>query len=322
MVSALLDLLRDQLGQWLSIEAMQKALALSAEGVNAQVAQLRTMGYVIESSREGDFRLTAESEKLDRDIIACGLDLRRLGEKILVYECVDSTNDIAWQHANEPDHDGMVVFAEQQRKGRGRLGRVWSSPRGSSILCSVLLHKVEAMAPQALPLLIGLAAAQAIDKLLSRPISRIKWPNDVTINGRKIAGTMLEARRTAIGMTCVLGIGINCRQQRDDFEPELRDTATSLAMITGAAIDRMQLARYLLSELDNWITLAGQGQNEKLHQAWLRYCDDIGRSATLINNGQAFTGRIVDVAPETGLLLQIEHGPVKVFDAATTTVDR
>ena len=262
------------------------------------------------------------SDTLDRDMIAGGLDLRRLGGKILVYECVDSTNDIVWQHADEPGHDGLVVFAEQQRKGRGRLGRTWSAPRGSSILCSVLLQKVEAMAPQALPLLIGLAAAQAIDKLLSRPVSRIKWPNDVTINGGKIAGTMLEARRTSVGMTCVLGIGINCRQQRDDFEPELCDAATSLAMVTGDTVDRLQLARYLLGELDYWITLAGQGQNEKLHRAWLRYCDDIGRSATLINNGQSFTGRIIDVCPETGLLLQIEHGPVKVFDAATTAVER
>lgn len=259
---------------------------------------------------------------LDRDSIRDGLDLKRIGGRILVYECADSTNDIVWDHGDEPGYDGLVVFAEEQRKGRGRLGRNWAAGRGSSILCSVLLQDVAGMAAQALPLLLGLATARALDESAGRALTRIKWPNDVTIEGKKIAGTLVEARRRQAGTAAVLGIGINCQQQQEDFGPELRDTAVSLSMVTGSAIDRTQLARHLLSELDSWIVSASQGQNDNLHSTWMRYCDDVGRSVTLVNNGQSFSGRIVDVSCERGLLLQIEQGPMKVFEAATTTVVR
>lgn len=321
--SEVLRLLRGSGGGWVSLEVLQSAAEVSSDEICQIIEKLREIGYEIESAALKGFGLRGiNKEGLSSELISYGLATERIGQKVLVYEATDSTNDVAWCHAGEDGFDGLAVFAEQQRRGRGRLGRSWLAGRGSSVLCSVLLQDLAELPREGLALLAGLAAAEAIESCCGRRV-RIKWPNDVTFEGRKVAGTIVESRREGSSDGFVIGVGVNCSQQQEDFGPELRESATSLRLMCGSEVDRVQLAQELLCRLEDWLKVASTESGlERLHQSWLGRCDEVGRRIRLVCNNQTFEGRVIDVCPKKGLLLQLDAGAVRVFDAATTTVDR
>ena len=316
---ALLELLRRHRGQWLGMEALRRVLDLPPRQIHEQMDRLRAMGHEVEMQPAQGFRLVGLAAGLSSELIEYGLGTRRVGRKVLVYEETDSTNDVAWQYAAESGYDGLAVFAERQRAGRGRLGRTWQSPAGSSILSSVLLQGENRIYGQVLTLLVGLATAAAIEKSCQVKV-RIKWPNDVTIEARKVAGTMVESRQRGGACQYVLGMGVNCQQGAEDFAPELRAGAVSLRQITGRLVDRLHLAQEMLRQIDEWLVEVADKGPKKLHEQWLGRYDDIGRRITLVRNNQYFEGRVIEICPEKGLLLQLDSGPVMVFNAATTSV--
>ncbi len=328
MEHSLLKLLIVNQNNWLSLNAIKIALSFSPQQIINMVNSLSKKGYTIESSPAYGFRLIGESFKLTSELIEDDLYAQRLASSVLVYETTDSTNDIAWHYAQEPaqgpisnSYDGLVIFAEQQRSGRGRLGRQWVAPMGSSILCSVLLIESgnNSLGGQALTLLAGLSVAQTIESLTNiKP--RIKWPNDVIVNGKKIAGVMVESRKINQNTAYVIGIGLNCFQTAEDFPPECRDIAISLRQATDQPINRLKLTQELLRRMDHWLIEISKGSHKDLHDTWANHCDNINCRLSVLSNGQTYTGRVVDVDLEKGLVLQLDNGPIKLFDSTTTTV--
>ena len=315
----LLHFLRTHCRQWMQMQALQHGVALDPQQILAVITRLRDQDYEIETSPVNGFRLAAPPARLNADLIEYELSTEQVGGKILVYETTDSTNDVAWHYAAETGYDGLAVFAEHQRAGRGRLGRRWQAPPRSSILCSILLQDQSPDHQEPLTLIAGLAAASAIECTCALPV-RIKWPNDVTCRGRKIAGTIVESRQINSKLCYVIGIGINCRQNREDFEPELQSSATSIQLNLDRQIDRVELARQLLIQFDScWSQVISDGC-QSLHDEWLNRCDNLGRRLTLTQNNQCYTGRVLDVNPQAGLMLQLDTGAVKIFPGATTSV--
>lgn len=146
-----------------------------------------------------------------------------------VYQRAGSTNDIARALAVEGAPAGTVVLADEQTAGRGRGGRAWSSPPGMGVWMSIVLRPPSLPAPGLLPILVGLAAAEKLDRYTHPSVVRVKWPNDLQVGGRKLAGILCEATWDGSGPSfVVVGIGINVLHFPADFPPELRDTATSL----------------------------------------------------------------------------------------------
>ncbi|HKP01989.1 MAG TPA: biotin--[acetyl-CoA-carboxylase] ligase [Chthoniobacterales bacterium] len=174
----------------------------------------------------------------------------RIGGEIVVVEETRSTNDLAWAAADRGAAEGFVVFAERQTAGRGQYGRRWESAPYQAIAMSVLLRP--AMTLRESPRLTSLLAeviAATVTQATGYP-AVIKPPNDVYVEGRKVAGVLVEGRTAGDGgYVAVAGIGINVNQDIDDFPPELRATAASLAMITGKKISRARLAIALLQRL-------------------------------------------------------------------------
>lgn len=318
---AVLELLRQRAGQWLGIEVISKSLDLAPTVVKRQIELLQRVGHEIEVMPTYGYRLGGVIQQLRSEIIEYGLETERAGKKVLVYDSTESTNDIAWHYAREKGYDGLAVFAEYQRAGRGRLGREWAAAKGSSILVSVLLQESQGIGGQALTLLAGLAAAQAVETTCGLKL-QIKWPNDVYYSGRKLAGTLVESRTMGGRIAYVMGIGINCQQMPEDFPAPLRATAVSLRQATGQEVDRVGLARELLRQVDRWLGRLGEGQSKALHDEWLLRCDEIGRKITLMINGQQFTGQVIDVCPEQGLLLRLDNGAIKAFEGAACSVVR
>jgi BirA family biotin operon repressor/biotin-[acetyl-CoA-carboxylase] ligase len=188
------------------------------------------------------------NESLDRDRISAG-EAARLRPRIIVFRETESTNDVVMRAAEGGEPEGLVAFAERQTKGRGQFGRKWSSADGVGLWFSVLLRprwpasKLPEMTP-----LVAVAVARALAMASGLPI-RIKPPNDIFCQGRKLAGILSEAR-TGNEVFVIVGIGINVNHAVDDFPLELRTSATSLAIEAGVGCDREQVASAVLAAID------------------------------------------------------------------------
>ncbi len=248
---------------------------------------------------------------------------QRLGRHLVLLDQADSTN--TWLLARaERLGDGAVVLAEYQTAGRGRLGRSWLAPRGSSILMSVLL--IEPPESALLPLATAaasLAAVAAVERETTC-IPRLRWPNDIVARGRKLGGVLAESRPVAsAGATAralVVGIGLNCYQQTAHFAGELAHRATSLEIECREPVSRAALARCLLGDLDARLADATTpGGPERLMRDWAARCDDIATRVTLRENGRLYTGTVLDVVDNGDLLVQLDQGGRRRFESTTTT---
>ena len=249
---------------------------------------------------------------MDPDKITVNLRTSRIGGKVLVYDSTSSTNDVAAEYSKNAANDGLVIFTEQQTAGRGRGGNKWQSGRADSVLCSILLTS------NTLPIeLLSLACAVAVAEAIGKP-ARIKWPNAVMLNGRKVAGILLETKPNG---ACIVGIGINCHQSEDSFVSELQHTATSLDIETKSVTDRVSLARRLLISMDHWLDAASRAGDEVIER-WSNLSVQLGHRIKLNYNGRQFAGNCVGIDPEKGLILQLDRGGRRMFDAAHSTIVR
>jgi BirA family biotin operon repressor/biotin-[acetyl-CoA-carboxylase] ligase len=195
--------------------------------------------------------MSEPSDRLIATELRAALAGHRIGNEIVVVEETASTNDLAWEAAERGAVEGFVAFAERQTKGRGQYGRHWESAPYLGLWFSVLLRPSVTLreSPKLTCLLAEAVAATIAAETGTGPA--IKWPNDIYIAGRKVAGVLVEGRTTSDGSyVAVAGIGINVNQTMEDFPEELRVTAGSLAMATGRRIGRMELAIALLRRLD------------------------------------------------------------------------
>ncbi len=279
-------------------------------------------------------------DRLDPDLIQAKLRTKRIGRKVLVYDRTSSTSDVAAEYARNPDNAGLVVFAEEQTAGRGRSGAKWHGRRGDSLLLSVVLVNCT-IGGELLSLACAVAVAEAIGQVGGHP-ARIKWPNDIILDGRKVAGILLEstcvsrisslASRTPTGPsahgqdtryetrdTTIIGIGINCHQTTDSFPADLQATAISLDMAGGTRCRRVTVARRVLCSLDHWLRVAERSK-EQVIETWSRVSTQLGQRITLSYNGKRFTGNCIGVDPENGLILQLDRGGVRMFHAAQASV--
>ncbi len=260
------------------------------------------------------------TDLLDPDKIKANLKTKRIGRKILVYSRTSSTQTIAAEYAKSKGNDGLVIFAEEQTAGRGRADNEWYSSRSDSILCSIVLSTgVSRTAPtELLSLTCAVAVAEAIGSS-TKGDAKIKWPNDIMLNGKKVAGILLESKTDNSGNTCIIGIGINCHQKKDSFPLELQPIATSIDIESHSTSDRIWLAKRLLTSMEHWLEVAALTSDKVIDQ-WRNLSVQLSHRVKLIYNGREFSGNCIGIDPEKGLILQLDTGGVRMFDAGHTTI--
>ncbi|MEW6253307.1 MAG: biotin--[acetyl-CoA-carboxylase] ligase [Planctomycetota bacterium] len=286
------------------------------------------------------------------DLLAGG-PLRRLGRRVFVLETVDSTNAFLLARAGaEGDAvraglDGALASAEYQTAGRGRLGRRWHAPRGSSILLSTLLiEPADSPLLERITVLAAVAACETVEAAASVGVA-VRWPNDLVCSARKLGGVLAEAsplagqrasargprrRRTersspdtvaaqgGLLTAVVIGIGLNCLQQRGHFPPELADRATSLELESARPVSRRAVAAALVAHLDRRLAELGQpGGWPRLLAAWRGRCDDMGARVTLEHDGRTLSGTAVEVTDSGHLVVELDAGGRRHFAPTTTT---
>jgi len=262
-------------------------------------------------------KATPSPDALDPDKIKSHLRTKRMGQKVVVYNSTASTNNIAAEYAKNKNNDGLVVLAEEQIQGRGRSGNKWVSGKGDSVICSILLTECGINA-ELLSLTIAVATAEAIGKC-TKAEAKIKWPNDIILNNKKVAGILVESKKAGKLTAYVIGIGINCHQSKQDFPAELRKIATSIDIETGGSIDRISLIKRLLTSIDNWLEIAEQDKEEVIEH-WQQLSTQLGQRVSLVYNKKKFAGNCIGIDPEKGLVLQLDTGGIRMFQAAQTTI--
>jgi BirA family biotin operon repressor/biotin-[acetyl-CoA-carboxylase] ligase len=254
-----------------------------------------------------------KNDILNPDRIKADLSAARIGREVIVFKSTSSTNDIAAEYAANKENDRLVILAEEQTAGRGRAANKWLSAPSESILCSILLTDCPLN-----PELLCLAAAVAVAETIGQS-AKIKWPNDIFLNDKKVAGILLESKTYDYGPAYIIGIGINCHQRKDSFPPELRPITTSIDIETQTTCSRVSIARRLLACLDHQLETA-QHDSTRIIDQWRELSIQLGHRITLIYNGRKFTGNCIGIDPQKGLILQLDTGAVRMFDTAHTTI--
>ena len=200
------------------------------------------------------------------------LDTLRVGRRVLLYDRVDSTNNLAAALAADPANDGTVVLANEQAAGRGQHGRTWQCPPGVGVLMSVLIFPPpELRRPSILTAWAAVAVCETIRRCTTLQ-AKIKWPNDILIQGRKVCGILIEQARGTVA-----GIGLNVSQSPESLARAGLPAAGSLACFTDRPLDREEVARQLVEQLDEEYDRMCQGDLDTLEARWKRRLGLLGR---------------------------------------------
>ena len=309
--TVILSAFHEASGQFVPASELQRRLATTSGGVAEKIAELQRLGYRIESHPHLGYRLVSAPDRLLGEDLRARIHTRLIGSEILVFEETASTNDVIEQLAHAGGHEGLVVFAESQTRGRGRHGRPWVSPRGKGLWFSVLLRPpIPPAAVARLTVAASVAVASAV-RALAGLDTRIKWPNDVTVGGRKLAGILTEMRGEADEVTlAILGIGINVNCTPEDFPPTLLATATSARIETGRSQDRLALAAAVLEALDGTYRLALENF-EAVSDEWARLSTTLGKHIVVALGPRRIEGYAQALNGDGALLVRKDNGQIE-----------
>ena len=312
MDEEILQFLRERPPGFLSGEEISRRLKVSRTAVWKRMKHLRTLGYEIEASTRTGYRLIRSPDLLTPSEVRPLLKTKWMGKTIHHFHIIDSTNSKAYELALNGAEEGEVVIAESQKKGKGRLGREWFSPLFSNLYLSVILRpKIPPYRASLITLMAAVATADAIQNFSSlEPL--IKWPNDILLRAKKVAGLLNEIHSEMDRIHFViLGIGVNLNTDRKMFAREIREVATSLKIEMGQAISRKTFLPCLLQELEKWYEIfLKEGANPVL-KAWRDRAQIKGRPVKVTSFGETLVGIAIDVDSDGALILETEHGEQK-----------
>ncbi len=230
------------------------------------------------------------------------LPLRRLGRHVLVFQRLDSTNNVAAELADDPSSEGLAVLAEEQTAGRGQHGRTWLAAPSSSVLLSLVLFPPPNLRrPAILTAWAAVAVCTLIQKSIGRQ-ARIKWPNDVYLAGKKVCGILIEQ-----GRGTVVGIGLNVQQRPEDFARADLPEATSLGIHAPGPLETADIARCLLEQLDSDYDLLRNGDLNTLEALWKWHLGLLGRTVRVECPDRTLEGRLLELGFD-GVQLQTGEG--------------
>lgn len=290
---------------YVSGEEMSEQLSISRAAVWKYIDQLRHDGYSIAAVPHLGYKLESSPDKLLPAEISFGLKTKFMGKDIIALDTVDSTMDEAFRLGMEGAVEGTVVCAESQTKGRGRLGRRWISPRGKGMYFSIILRPPFAPAQMAqLTLMTAVALAEALEAVADVK-AQIKWPNDVLLSNKKVAGILTELRAEVDQVKfVVIGIGLNINTAPAQLIPE----ATSLKIETGETYNRVRVLQAILTSLERWYIRLKKDEFPQVLTAWKRQCITLKKRVRIADATGVTEGIAVDVNQDGGLLIRKDSG--------------
>lgn len=255
-------------------------------------------------------------EELSVSSLKDSLGTKFIGDDIYVFESVSSTQDVAKKLVEQGAGEGTVVLAETQVKGKGRRGRYWFSPPGVGIWVSIILYPgFSASSRISVGLTTALAIANAVRKVTGLR-AFVKWPNDVLVRGRKVAGILVEIVEKAT----ILGAGINVNLDEEQFPVDLRDSATSLLRELGKEVSRVSLIKEFLSQFEHYYVILREEGFSSVIEDLRALSAVIGRQVVVSFNEEKFAGQAVDIDTDGALIIRFDSGVEKRITAGDISI--
>lgn len=297
--------------EFISGTALSDKLGMSRTAVWKHVESLRKLGYRIDAAPARGYRLVEVPDRLTALELSPLLTTRELGRTLHYQESLGSTNARAYELANEGAFHGEVVLCEEQTAGKGRRGRTWVSVPGKNLYFSAILRPE--LPPQRAPEL-TLVAAVALCETLREAGAKatIKWPNDVQIDGKKVAGILTElSADTDQVHFVVLGVGVNLNSGPKDFPPELKEIATSVAASRGQSVPRALFTAALWTRLEQWLDIHAEEGFGPVRAAWKSMASTLGQDVLVRSEQRELRGIAEDLDEDGALLLRTPDGKIE-----------
>ena len=307
-------------GRVRTIASLAGRFGVSEANISQALQQIREWKYRLKHDRNGVSYLDAP-DLLTATEIGYKLKTKCLGQTIHAFNSVHSTNDIAARLADEGAPEGTIVTSEIQTKGRGRFSRVWHSPPETGIYASIILRpKFASEQAPGLSIMTALALADTIEEYCPDQ-TKIKWPNDVLISGRKTAGILTELAAEGQRIEhVVIGVGINVNHRADDFPSELRTIATSVRRATRRKHSRVDLFQKFLVRLEKeYNSYKKRGlRTSRTRLRW--YSSLIGHRVKLSLGRKIIEGTALDIDANGSLILETDKGQITASSGEVTVV--
>lgn len=321
LTCAILRLLRES-GSHLSGGVLSRELGVTRSAIWKNIAALRHNGYHIDAIPSKGYRLLSSPDLLDETALRARLpDDCLIGRRLVCSATTVSTNSDAFRLAENGAEEGTVALSDSQSGGKGRLGRRWESPAGVNLYCSVILRPtLMPYEASQLTFLSAVAVADAIEGVTGLAPA-IKWPNDLLLGGRKVAGLLNEmsAETDRVGFV-ILGIGVNVNMTEEQFPDGLRSPATSLKIASGMPVDRAAFAVRLFTELAAAYKQFQLEGFDPVREAWSRRCNAFGRDVAVDLGGGALRGPFAGIDRDGALLLLRPDGVVERIVSGDVTI--
>lgn len=305
----LIQLLHEQDGEYISGQQLSEQLDISRTAVWKHMKELEKEGFEIEAKSRVGYRIVNQPDVINQSALQWGLQTKFLGKNIIHKASVPSTQPIAHDLARENKPHGTVIIAEEQTAAKGRMNRPWQSPKGTGIWLSMILRPeiMPHQAPQ-LTLLTATVLAEVIYEE-TNVSPQIKWPNDILIAGKKIAGilTEMQAEQDQIQYV-VLGFGMNVNQEEQDIDPDLRDRATSIRIATEKKWDRTKMIQRILERFEQTYDLYLREGFSQIKKKWENFGFKVGQKISLTMQDEKVTATFIGISHDGALIIENANG--------------
>jgi BirA family biotin operon repressor/biotin-[acetyl-CoA-carboxylase] ligase len=301
----ILSFLKSHKSEFLSGQDMSDVLKISRVAVWKDIKKIRSLGYKIESKQNLGYRLMDTTKLLLPWEVTQNLDTKFLGKKVYYFNTIDTTQNFAMEIVTRNNTNGAIIIAKKQTGGRGRMKRKWKSPVGG-IWMSIIIHpKFGVSSTTLVPIAISLALCIAIEKTLKiKP--ELKWPNDVTLKGKKVAGVLVDASIVSNEIEyMIIGVGINFKIKPTELTNTIKKTPNFYGVTTLVKkdVNSLPLLHQFLYELENVFQMIDSMHIKKIVNQWTKRSSTIGRNVSIITGNGRINGKAVKIDDDGALII-------------------
>ena len=303
--------------EYLSGQDLSDVLRISRVAIWKHIKKIQDLGYTVESKQKLGYKLTENSDILFPWEVTSELKTKVIGQKAYYFDSIDSTQNQALKIANEPENNGAVIIAATQTGGKGRTGRKWISPKGG-IWLSIILHpKFDISITTLFPIASSLALSKAIENTFEIT-PELKWPNDLTIKGKKIAGILVDAAFESNKIeNLVLGVGINFNVDIKAIKKTLKDTPNFYGVASlseqNKKVKPIQLVQNFFVELEKIYELLNKKQTKKIISEWTKRSSTIGKNVEINTTDGKIKGKATKIDEDGALIISNKNKTEKVI---------
>ncbi len=311
----ILSLLKSHKSEYLSGQDLSDVLKISRVAIWKHIEKIRSLGYKIESRQQSGYKLIDIPDLLLPWEITENLKTKFIGKRAYYFDTIDSTQDFALKIASQDNENGTIIISKKQTGGKGRMKRRWFSPIGG-IWMSIIIHPDFDISNTTLvPIATSLALCKAIEKT-TRIKPELKWPNDITIKGKKVAGILVDTSIESNKIeSLILGVGINFKIKQDKLKKNIVNSpnyygATTLVKKNESALHLVQQFLYELEVIFQWIN---SGLTKKIICGWTKRSSTIGKNISIVNDKKIVTGKAIKIDNDGALIISKGKKTNRVF---------